>query len=64
MKMSWSVLTTETLGAFNMLKSKLVEPLLLALPQPHILYMIGTDTFAYALAAVFLQQQNDSSLNE
>lgn len=60
----WLDSRTNAVNDFNFLESKFPEPPVLALFQPCRPYMIDTDEFAYALRAVFLQQQIDSNLNE
>lgn len=62
-KLDWPVSRTENPGASKILKSKSMEPPVLALPQPHRAYIIDTDSSAYALGAFLLPQQNDSNLN-
>lgn len=62
--MDWTDLTTIALDAFDTLKSRWMEPLSLALPQPHVPYLIDTNASVHALGAVFLQQKSDSNLNE
>lgn len=61
-KSDWLDPTTESLDTFNILKSKFVEPLLLALPRPHRPYMINTNASAYALGAVLLYHKEQQQL--
>lgn len=53
--------TIEQVYSFITLKSKLVEPSILALPQAQRPNMIDTGVFANVLEAVLLQQKNYSN---
>lgn len=63
-ELDWTDPSIEALDILYLLKSELVEPLLLTLPQPYKPYMLGTTESVYAFGAVPLQGQNDSILNK
>ena len=56
--------TEEQQEAFDALKQKLVEPPILALPQPGRPYMIDCDASKYGIGAVLLQQQDATQPTE
>lgn len=55
---------TEALFAFNMLKSKLVDPSVLILLKVHRQYVIDFGASVYLLGATLFKQQNNSSPNK
>lgn len=59
-----SDLKSETPDGFNTLKSKLIEPPRLVLPQPNRQYTININPFANVLVAVLSQHQKDRIPNE
>lgn len=61
-KLNWWDLTIAPLDVFQTLKSKLAEPLLLALPQLHRPFMIKASVSAYELGAIQFEQQNNCTL--
>ena len=56
--------TDEKRQAFENLKTRLISPLILALPKAGRPYIIDKDTSAYRLGATPLQQQNEENANE
>lgn len=53
----------EALDASNTLKSYLVDPPVVALPQPHRQHMIDINASAYVLGGALHQQQNKINLD-
>ena len=56
--------TEQQQEAFETLKSKLIEPPILALPKPGRPYMVDCDASKYGIGAVLLQQQDESKPTE
>ena len=61
---TWDDPKLEAIEAFEMLKSMLISPPIIALPKKGRPYMIDTDASAYQLGATLLQQQDLSNPKE
>jgi len=57
----WGTMSDEALGAFEELKRRITEALILALPRRQGTYTLDTDASAEQVGAVLLQEQPDQS---